>query len=93
MYRKCRNAGISFAKGQVNSLIIEDGDVRGARTIDGQDYRAKLTMLAAGSWSTSIFPELKGKVTATGQVVATIQLTHEEAKQYAGIVRPSLSYR
>lgn len=86
MYQKCRMAGVSFATAQITSLIIEDGDVKGARTADGKQYRAKLTMLAAGSWCTSIFPELKGKVDATGQVVAMVQLTAEEAKRYAGIV-------
>lgn len=90
MYQKCKEAGVSFARGQVTSLIIEDGDVRGARTRDGQDYRATTTMLAAGSWSTALFPELKGKVTATGQPLATIQLSSEEAELYRRIV--SLSY-
>ena len=86
MYQKCKQAGVCFAQGQVTSLIIEDGDVRGARTKDGQAYRANTTMLAAGSWSTALFPELKGKVTATGQPLATIQLSSEEARHYQQIV-------
>lgn len=87
MAKQCRAAGVSFAAGQVNELIIEDGDVKGARTKDGKEYRAsKLVVLAAGSWTPAILPELANNLTATGQVLATIQLTPEEAKQYAHIV-------
>lgn len=86
---ECRRAGVSFAVGQVNALVFEGGDVRGARTKDGTTYRAQdLVVLAAGSWSPAILPELSGKVTATGQVVATIQLEPEEAKLYSDMVRP-----
>lgn len=90
--KECRAAGISFAAGQVNELIIEDGDVRGAKTDDGTTYRAsKLVVLAAGSWSPAIFPELASHLTATGQVIASIQLTPEEAERYAKTVRVFLS--
>lgn len=90
MARQCRQAGVSFAAGQVNELIFEDGDVRGAKTKDGKVYRAsKLVILAAGSWSPAIFPELAANLTATGQVLATIQLEPEEAQKYAKIVRPT----
>ncbi|KAK9895454.1 FAD dependent oxidoreductase [Cystobasidium minutum MCA 4210] len=86
MARQCRQAGVSFAAGQVNELIFEDGDVRGAKTKDGKVYRAsKLVILAAGSWSPAIFPELAANLTATGQVLATIQLEPEEAQKYAKI--------
>jgi len=90
MAKQCRQAGVSFAAGQVNELIIEDGDVKGARTKDGTIYRAsKLVVLAAGSWSPAIFSELAANLTATGQVLATIQLTPAEAGQYSKTV----SYR
>ena len=83
MAKQCRQAGVSFAAGQVNELIIENGDVRGARTKDGTMYRAsKLVVLAAGSWSPAILPELAENLTATGQVLATLQLTPEEAERY-----------
>ena len=84
MTRKCREAGVSFAAGQVNELVIENGDVRGARLKDAEEYCADdLVILAAGGWSPAVFPELKDAVTATGQVLATIQLTAEEADEYS----------
>lgn len=87
MAQKCRDAGVTFAAGQVNELIIEDGDVRGAKLKSGREYLAEdLVILAAGSWSSAIFPELKDAVTATGQVLATIQLTAEEAQEYSRTV-------
>lgn len=91
MAKQCRAAGVSFAAGQVNELIIEDGDVRGAKTKDGKVFKAsKLVVLAAGSWSPAILPELAANLTATGQVLATIQLSPEEAFEYAKTVRESL---
>lgn len=87
MAKQCREAGVSFAAGQVNELVIRDGDVKGAKTQDGIVYEAtKLVILAAGSWSPAILPELGQTLTATGQVLATIQLTAEEALQYARTV-------
>lgn len=89
MAKQCREAGVSFAAGQVNELIVEHGDVKGARTKDGTVYKAsKLVVLAAGSWSPAILPELANNLTATGQVLATIQLTAEEAQRYSQTVSP-----
>ena len=88
LFQKCRDVGIRFAAGQVNSLIIEGSDVRGARTMDGREFRAEeLVVLAAGSWTPAILPDLTRKLKATGQVLATIQLTQEEAEVYKRIVR------
>lgn len=85
---KCRALGVRFQAGLVERLVIEDNDVRGVECSDGRDFRAsKLTVLAAGSWSCAILPELKRKLTATGQVIATIQLNAEEAALYANAVR------
>jgi sarcosine oxidase/L-pipecolate oxidase len=89
MAKQCREAGVSFAAGQVNEFIVEHGDVKGARTKDGTVYKAsKLIVLAAGSWSPAILPELANNLTATGQVLATIQLTAEEAQRYSQTVSP-----
>jgi sarcosine oxidase/L-pipecolate oxidase len=85
--KACGEAGVHFEQGLVNGLIIEDGDVRGARTNDGRVHLAsKLVILAAGSWSPAVFPEISEKLTATGQVLAKIQLTSEEAARYAKTV-------
>lgn len=84
---ECREIGVSFANGQVTSLIIEDRDVRGARTQEQREYRAnKLVVLAAGSWSAAILPDLAADLTATGQVLAVIQLDPAEQRQYADTV-------
>lgn len=85
--RKCRDAGVTFVTGEVNSLIFEDNDVRGARTSDGKVYKSsKLVVLAAGSWSAAISPDLEGDVVASGQVLATMQLDSTEQADYAKIV-------
>jgi len=84
--QRCRDAGISFTQGQVNKLVIEDKDVIGAETKDGRVVRAsRRVVLAAGSWSPAIFPELSDKLTATGQVLATIQLDASEASKWKNI--------
>ena len=85
---KCRALGIRFEAALVERFIIDNNDVRGVECSDGRSFRAsKLTVLAAGSWSCAILPELKRKLTATGQVIATIQLDAEEAALYANAVR------
>jgi hypothetical protein len=84
--QRCRDAGISFMQGQVNKLVIEDKDVGGAETKDGRVVRAsRRVVLAAGSWSPAIFPELSDKLTATGQVLATVQLDASEASKWKNI--------
>ncbi|KAG1746494.1 FAD dependent oxidoreductase [Suillus lakei] len=50
----------------------------------GQTKGANVVVLALGSWTASVFPSLNltGKCLATGQSIATIQLTPEEAEEY-----------
>lgn len=87
LYKRCKSAGVSFAQAQVSNLLIEDGDVRGAVAEDGREFRSEgLTMLCAGSWSPMIFPELGKGIVASGQVLATIQLTEQEAARYSKTV-------
>jgi glycine/D-amino acid oxidase-like deaminating enzyme len=94
---KCRTLGVRFQAGLVDSLIIETTasgirDVRGARLTgpDAAEIRAsELVVLAAGSWSASIFPELATDVLATGQVIATVEVTPEEYEQYKSAVSSS----
>lgn len=84
---RCRAAGVRFETGQVNALIRENDEIKGVELSDGRKiYSRGLVVLAAGSWSPAVLPELSSKLVATGQVLATIQLTREEAARYADIV-------
>lgn len=84
---KLRHLGVRFEAGLVKRLLFENGDVCGVQCSDGREFRAdKLTVLAAGSWSCAVLPELRQRLTATGQVIATIQLSPEEAALYADAV-------
>ncbi|ODO02036.1 hypothetical protein L198_02767 [Cryptococcus wingfieldii CBS 7118] len=64
-------------------------DVRGVRCADGRQFFADKVVIALGSWSgshpalTGMMPE--GLITATGQTIATVQLSPEQAKRYANI--------
>ncbi|WVQ73282.1 hypothetical protein IAR50_002850 [Cryptococcus sp. DSM 104548] len=79
-------AGVDFEE----LLFTEDGkDVRGIRSKAGKEYTADKVIVALGSW-TAAHPALggllpQGLVTATGQVVAAVQLSPEDTKRYADI--------
>ncbi|KAI0776306.1 FAD dependent oxidoreductase [Trametes elegans] len=65
-------------------LLKTDGKTTSVRCEDGTTYDADLVVLSVGSWTASAFPELhlQGQCLATGQCVATIQLTPEEGDLY-----------
>lgn len=67
-------AGINQAGGKATGVTCTDGTI----------YEADLVVIATGSWTPSAFPglDLEGKCLATGQGIAMIQLTKEEADQY-----------
>ncbi|KAJ6495764.1 FAD dependent oxidoreductase [Mycena vitilis] len=56
----------------------------GVRCSDGQVIEAELVVLATGSWTGSAFPDLPKQniFQATGQCVAMVQLTEQEALAY-----------
>ncbi|KAF7362211.1 DAO domain-containing protein [Mycena venus] len=67
--------------------LIQQGEslkTTGVRCGDGTVFEADLVVLATGSWTGSAFPDLlTGKIyQATGQCIAMIQLTPEEADAY-----------
>ncbi|KAL7277840.1 hypothetical protein ACG7TL_008785 [Trametes sanguinea] len=68
----------------VAELLKTDGKTTGVRCEDGSVFEADLIVLSAGSWTASAFPELSLQKTclATGQCVAMLQLTPEEADMY-----------
>ncbi|OAX43656.1 FAD dependent oxidoreductase [Rhizopogon vinicolor AM-OR11-026] len=81
--KKC---GVKVLPGKAVQELTKDerGQTRGVRCADGSEYGADVVVLALGSWTASAFPSLNlmGKCLATGQSVATIQLTSEEAEEY-----------
>ncbi|KAI9441668.1 FAD dependent oxidoreductase [Lactarius indigo] len=63
----------------------EDGrTTTGVRLVDGSKMSARLVVIASGSWTASTFRELdlREKCLSTGQTVATIKLTPDEAARY-----------
>ncbi|KAJ3519778.1 hypothetical protein NM688_g9253 [Phlebia brevispora] len=86
LMHKVEKAGAKIVPGKSVVGLFRDanGKTVGVRCKDGSRYDADIVVVAAGSWTPSSFPEvdLLGKCLATGQTVATIQLTQEEADKY-----------
>ncbi|PSR73762.1 hypothetical protein PHLCEN_2v10406 [Hermanssonia centrifuga] len=85
LMRRVASLGAQILAGKaVIELIKKDGKTNGVKCADGTAYYADLVVLASGSWTPSTFAslDLKGKCLATGQTVATIQLTVEEGDRY-----------
>lgn len=84
---RVRARGVQFASGEVAELLLaEDGrDVKGVKTAEGLEYRANFVVLAAGAWTGKLVPEIAHDLLATGQTVATIQLSSEDAAEYRNV--------
>ncbi|BGP58199.1 hypothetical protein JCM8202_004738 [Rhodotorula sphaerocarpa] len=87
-----RSLGVTFVTGEAETLLFRSDsslpnkhDVRGILTTDGRYFEADVTILAAGSWTPKLLPELKDACLPTGQTVATIQLTPAEVERYKDI--------
>lgn len=81
--------GKIYANAELAELIIENGDVKGVKTVDGREFRADKVIMCTGSW-TAAHPALKdlipqGLITATGQTIAAVQLDDEERRKYKDI--------
>jgi len=70
----------------VTNIIRQHGRTTGVECSDGTLYDASLLVLATGSWTHSAFPELNlsSRCFATGQCIAMMHVTSEEAKIYKG---------
>ncbi|KIY68064.1 FAD dependent oxidoreductase [Cylindrobasidium torrendii FP15055 ss-10] len=68
----------------VRHLLKEQGKTSGVECDDGSKYHAVYTVICTGAWTGSLFPELhsSGVFEATGQCVAMVELTAEEAAAY-----------
>ncbi|KAJ3575067.1 hypothetical protein NP233_g1353 [Leucocoprinus birnbaumii] len=85
---RVRQLGAKVHPGKaVSSLQHDNGRVIAVRCTDDSVYDVDLLVIATGSWSPSAFPDLRlqDACLATGQCVAMIQLTEEEAERYQDI--------
>ncbi|KAH8903214.1 FAD dependent oxidoreductase [Coniochaeta sp. PMI_546] len=81
LYERVRKTGrVNFVSGTVTSLEHTDDSVTGAKLTDGRTLSADLVILATGAWTASLL-DLSGQATATGQVVAYMDITPEEQSQ------------
>lgn len=73
---------VQFVNGTVERLVRDDekGVVKGVRLSDGRTLEAELVVVAAGAW-TGTLVDLKGLATATGQVLAYLDLSEEEQEK------------
>ncbi|MCJ1467955.1 hypothetical protein MMC07_006581 [Pseudocyphellaria aurata] len=79
--------GFRWVKGTVAALTYSSlsklaSRVTGARLASGVQLTADLTVLAAGAWSGK-YLNLQGRVQATAQTVAYVQLEPDEAREWA----------
>ncbi|KAF8161269.1 FAD dependent oxidoreductase [Crassisporium funariophilum] len=68
----------------VSKILRRDGRTTGVQCVDGSVIKSALVIIATGSWTPSAFPELDlGRVClATGQSIAMLQLSEQEAEVY-----------
>lgn len=68
---------VTFLHGEAIELLKSDQRVYGARLKDGRNITAELVILATGAWTGSLV-DLRGRATATGQVLAYLRLSSTE---------------
>jgi sarcosine oxidase/L-pipecolate oxidase len=77
---------ITFLTGEVTSLLFSSTSnnrkVLGAKLKDSNSFLADLTILATGAWTPSLI-DLRGRATATGQVLCYLSLTATEQERFA----------
>ena len=68
--RDAEAAGIAVRTGfSANSLIQENGVVRGVTAADGSQVRADRVVVSAGVWTPTLLPELSGFMEPSGQPI------------------------
>ena len=87
--KRLKSKGVQFRAGEVDRLLYAEKegrrDVVGVILSDGKEIRAGKVVVAAGSWSGRIVPEITTDLIATGQGVAHIKLSAEEAEKYSHV--------
>lgn len=68
----------------VHRILRQDSKTIGVQCTDGSVFNAGLVIIATGSWTPSAFPVLglAHMCLATGQCIAMLQLSEQEAKRY-----------
>ncbi|KAG6002605.1 hypothetical protein E4U21_002949 [Claviceps maximensis] len=78
LYKRVKETGrVNFVNAQVEELTTEGDKVTGARTADGTCIGAEVVLVAAGAWTGGLI-DLRGRVEATGHVLAYIDISDEE---------------
>ncbi|GAA5901274.1 NAD(P)/FAD-dependent oxidoreductase [Sporobolomyces salmoneus] len=82
-----RQLGVRYLVGEASHLLYNSNktDVEGIKLSNGTSIRADFVISAMGAWTPLLVPELKDNCLPTGQTVAVIQLTKEEAEKYKEI--------
>lgn len=71
---------VTFLQGEAAHLLRDGTRVCGAKLKDGRALTADLVILATGAWTGSLV-DLRGRATATGQVLAYLKLTDSEQER------------
>ncbi|GAA6038789.1 hypothetical protein JCM8097_002891 [Rhodosporidiobolus ruineniae] len=88
LINQARHQGVKIVHGEGASLLTSSSPssakpvVKGIRLTDGRTLEADVTVIAAGSWTPKILPELSTNCLSTGQTVCTILLDEEMQKKY-----------
>ncbi|CAG9983548.1 unnamed protein product [Clonostachys byssicola] len=80
---RASQAGVSFItgrRGTVTSLEYSGKRVTGVNTASGNTFKADTVILATGSWTNRLVPDMGHNLAAVGQPIGFVQLTPEEAK-------------
>ncbi|GAA5901084.1 hypothetical protein JCM8208_007611 [Rhodotorula glutinis] len=82
--------GVKVVTAEADSLLYHGnatarGAARGIATRDGRTLEADFVVVACGSWTPRLLPELKTNCLPTGQTVATVKLTEAEMSEYEGM--------
>ncbi|KAL9080022.1 MAG: hypothetical protein Q9157_001167 [Trypethelium eluteriae] len=59
----------------------------GAKLASGEEVRAELTVVAMGAWSGRVV-DLRGRASATGQILAYVDLNEEQQRKFANVPVP-----
>jgi sarcosine oxidase / L-pipecolate oxidase len=72
---------ITFKTGEAISLLRAGTKITGVRLKDNKTLTADLVILATGAWTGKLV-DLRGRATATGQVLCYLDITEEEQERF-----------
>ncbi|KAJ3071169.1 Solute carrier 26 [Podochytrium sp. JEL0797] len=83
-----KESGVHFITGPsqgafVNLLLSPENQVLGFTTADGTHHLGDRVLMAAGSWTPSLLPQLDGLCTPSAQPVAHIRIPEEMREKYS----------